>query len=166
MTIAAELARQTKRIERIMVQGSFVDEVPLKIHERQMDRGGVHEWHPAFISYLRSAGVCFCEIDDPEWIARFGANAHLCDRRPASGKFRSPTYHMHPHRLKRALRKLRGLDKAAFEACYPVLARGLTWEQCRARIDTTRIARGEAALLDIEWAALVISGLSLLEASY
>jgi hypothetical protein len=65
---------------------------------------------------------------------------------------------MHPHRLKRALRQVRLMSKAAFEVVYPVIARGMTWEACRARIASDRFARGETPYTDEEWTAVLKLG--------
>lgn len=164
--IAAELMRQQQRTNYALRQGSYVAEVPIRIHERELDHGGALEWHPAFVRYLTSAGVCFCPVDEPNWIERFGPDYHFCDRRVRSDRFRQPNFRMHPHRLKRALRQVRLISKAAFEVVYPVIARGLSWEQCRARIAADRTARGDEPYTDTEWACLVISGLDLVSSSY
>lgn len=165
MTIATELARQGRLVDRLLNQGTFVEEVPLRLHDRSIDAGGAPEWHPTFVRYLASSGVCFCR-DDPEWIAEHGADYHVCDKRLRTDRFRSPNHRMHPHRLKRALRQLRVLSKPAFEVVYPVLARGMTWDACRARIASDRTRRGETPHTDIEWAALIVSGLDLVASSY
>lgn len=164
--IAAELAHQQQRTNYALRQGAFVAEVPIRIHERELDSGGDLEWHVGFVRYLTSAGVCFCRVLDEEWIERHGPDFHVCDRRRRPDRFRAPNYRMHPHRLKRALRQLRGLSKPAFEVVYPVIARGMTWEQCRARIALDRFARGEEPYTDHEWVCLVISGLDLLSSSF
>lgn len=159
--LAAEADRLNQRIERVRwgERQQFVSEVPLRLHERGPDLGhglGGPAFHPRFEAWLRDAGVCFCDATWPDGAPR----NHACDRRfkdrPAG--FRGSRFENHPRRLKRALRQLRLIAPAEFDAIYLMIARNQSWPQAMERINSGRFTRGHEPYSASEFMVLTIAG--------
>ena len=158
MSLAAEVGRLERRVNMIRWDNreGFAASVPLDLHSRDIDGGGAPELHPAFVAYLRDAGVCFCEATWPDGKPR----EHSCDRRftKAPAKVRGSNHRQHPRRLKRAFRQLRLIAPLEFNAVYLILARGRSWWQAMEEINASRLARGEDQFTQQEFAILTIAG--------
>ena len=178
--IAEEYRRVARNAERMLSHGSYVDEVPFRLHSREVDgrtSGGAplrmharsesrashdglggHALTPEFERYLRAAGVCFCEPDAE------GETYHVCSRSARADSLRSGR--SHPTRLKRALQRLRRASPASFDIIFPVVARGQTWEQVKVRVNQGRTIRGQEPYSDRDFSVHVVAGLDLLAAIF
>lgn len=164
----AEVARLNEHLRRMMWHGRLSVEVPLRLHEHGVDQGhglGGPPLSAQLISFLRDAGVCFCEpIEVMEGKTAYMQMRHTCDRRfrDAPARFRAANPQSHPRRLKRALRQLRLMAPVEFDIVYLMVARGMAWQDVRERINTGRAASGQEELSVEDFMVLMIAGASKL----
>lgn len=172
MDTVSELAAEAKRLNGKIARvrwgdpNLFSNEVPLRIHEKGTGAGhglGGPALHPKFISYLKDAGVCFCEPD-----AMGVERPHICDRRFAEtpARFRESKFQNHPRRLRRALRQLRLIAPQEFDPVYLMLARGRSWHQAFDEINTGRLARGNPPHTESDFLVLTMAGFDKLTACF
>jgi len=161
-----ELATEAQRLNQKIVRlrwgegnAAFINEVPLRMHERGTDSGhglGGPAFHPKLLAYLKDAGVCLCDETWPDGRPR----THSCDRRfkDAPVQLRPSKFQNHPRRLKRALRQLRLISPVEFDPIYLMIARGRTWHEARDQINTTRLTRGQDPHSEADFTVLTIAG--------
>lgn len=164
--LTSEAKRLNGEIFRITYSGTYVGEVPMRLHEPGTDAGhglGGPPLHPKLIAYLRDAGVCFCE-PWPDGSPR----PHACDRRfeDAPARFRPSAKQSHPRRLKRALRQLRLIAPLEFDPVYLMLARGRSWHQALDEINARLIAAQRPPYSEADFAILCIAGFDKLTACW
>jgi hypothetical protein len=172
-SIGDEFNRIENATRLMLSQSSFVAEIPIRIHERELDTGGVMEWHHEFEQFLQAAGVCFCELGNPEWrdhegktwLERFGNN-HICDRDERQARFRASRRQANPRRLKSALRHLRRISPAAFDIIFPIIARGQSHYEVITRVNDGRELRGQVPYSPRDYTVHWYAGLDLLNAIY
>ena len=152
--LSGELLKLQRGLSRIVAQSSAVDEVPIRIHSREIDAGGAPEWHPEFLKYLEWSCNCTGSAHDPTCPAL----------RPT--RYRASNHKMHRHRLQRALRQLRIIAPAECDIVTLIVKHGLTYEQARDRINEGRNRRSQKSYSHDEFLILTIAGCSKLIASY
>lgn len=168
--LAAESARITKDLGRIMQQTSIVSEAPLRMTIRDIDAGGAPELSPALLKFIGS--VCSC--GRPAQCApgcraeRFDEHLSACE--PAcptmTGRFRKSDHKSKPDRLKRAMRSVRRLNPKAYDLLYLVLALGWSFESACSKVNATKVSRGEQEHSPADFAILWVSGASMLTSAF
>ena len=152
--ITAEMAKLQKGITRIVAQSSANDEVPMRIHSRDIADDGSPAFHKDFLAYL-------------EFTCRCPESGHLdgCGAlRPP--RFRTSNHKMHRHRLQRALRQLRFIAPAECDIATLIVKHGLSYDQARVRINEERNRRSQPSYGHDEFFVLTIAACSKLIASY
>ena len=165
--LAAEAKRLNKELARLTYKGSYVAEIPMRLHEPGTDAGhglGGPPLHPKLIAYLRDAGVCFCDETWPDGKPR----PHACDRRfeNAPARFRPSMKQTHPRRLKRALRQLRLIAPLEFDPVYLMLARGRSWTEAMTDINERLVAAQRPPYTETDFTLLCIAGFDKLTACW
>lgn len=172
-----ELATEAQRLARdlsfSMRPGEAVDEIPLRLHSREVDAGGAPELHPAFLRYLGNASICTCgraAVCAPNChYNRDRVLGHLDGCEPAclpSTRFHASRHKSSPTRMKRALRTIRALNPKAYDFCFLIVARGYSFEQAAAKINESNFQRGLPERSTAEFAVLWVSGAGMLSAAY
>jgi hypothetical protein len=173
MTLTPEIKRLNGDLTRVLYKDSSAAEVPLRMHDHGTDSGhglGGPPFHPKLVSYLKSAGVCFCE---PQEVAGRMTLRHYCDRRyresrfDARAKLRPSERHGHPHRLKRALRQLQNLvPYDQYHIVYLMVSRGRDWQQTLTQVNDNRARRGDDPLAVLDFEVMMVAGFDLLMAAW
>jgi hypothetical protein len=165
--LAIEASRLNKQIASIMGQAPLSDEVPIRLHSKEVDAGGAPEFSQAFLRYI-DRDVCTCgrsAICSPN--CRFNQDhilGHLSDCEPAcraDTRFHASTHKNHPNRMKKALRSLRRLNPKVYDFAYLILALHMTFEQAAVRVNETKLARGESEISHAEFAVMWLSAASM-----
>jgi hypothetical protein len=133
-------------------------EAPYRLHDRGTDSGhglGGPPLSQPFIAYIGQ--LCTCgrkrDEDDP--------NDHGCS--PAGAVFFRPSDRKsHPRRLKRALRKLRSIAPAEYDAVFLMTLRDFTWHEARERINAGRVLHRQHPYSEAEFVILTVAGTSKL----
>lgn len=157
--MTAALATEVKRLNKSLgfmhqEAPSVVAEVPVRIHSYGTDDGHGLGGPPLSEELIRYIGqICHCgrkrDESDPD---DYGCSAtpltrfHVSDRKS------------HPQRMKRALRRLRDIAPAEWDAVYLIVHRGYSWHAARDRINDTRRVRSQPEYDDTEFMVLTIAG--------
>ena len=166
MTIAAQVKKLNLDLARIRWgdPDAYAASVPLRLHEHNLDAGGAPALAPAFLAWLRDQGVCTCE---PTESNGYMVMHHWCDRKIDSPRsLRHGQGKMHARRLNRALRQVRLIAPAEFDALFLVVARGRTPDQAREQVNAGRLARGLEPWEEYEFTVLLIAGAGKLVSAY
>jgi hypothetical protein len=162
MTLTAEMTHLRRESRYMLTSGTSVaSEAPLDIHVRAVDSGGAPEWHPDFERWLIDVGVCFCAPptrDDPR--------PHRYPCVFVEAKLRPPTNHAHKRRLMRAFRQLRDIDPTAYDIVWLLVGRHMKWPDVMAKINDSRLTRGQEPFEEYEMSVFAISGMSLLSTAF
>lgn len=167
MTLAAEVRSLNRGLARMRWgdPDAYAASVPLRLHQRELDGGGGPDLAPQFIAWLADAGVCMCE---PRESDGYMVMRHYCDRKvlERGPKFRIGAPRMHARRLNRALRQLRLIAPAEYDALFLVFARGYTATQAQEKINGGRLERGQDPYTDDDFAILLVAGAGKLTAAW
>jgi hypothetical protein len=158
-----EIRRIGRNMQHVLRQSAYSDEVPIRIHERGPDDGhglGGPAFHPRFLSWLQSSGVCLCDERDEEGQRR--GHRPECNRNGALPRLGRPNRRSNPRRLNKALRRLRNLSPETFPIVRLTISHGYRLPSAWAAVNESRYRRGEEPYTNEELSALTIAGFDLL----
>ncbi len=171
--LMAEGLRVNRLVERTLRQATIVEEVPLRLHSRDIDSGGAPEFHPAFMRLLEQ-GVCTCgrpaecapgcRFINDRFLGHLDACQPACPR--DDHRFHQSIHKNNPNRLNRTFRQLRRLNPKAYDLVFLIVGRGYSWENATAKLRADDISRGHEPRTDLEFGVLYISGASMLVGSF
>lgn len=168
--VAVELTRLERGLARITMSTNEWLEVPQKLHSYETDAGGAPELHPELVRFIGQICSCgrqgVCAVGC-RW-SRDSSAKHLPDCDPGCPTERMHTSRHHPdrHRLKRALRQLRAIAPAEFDAVNLIVTRKLSPEAARQQINAGRNARSQPSYSPQDFLILMIAGTDKLIAAF
>jgi len=154
-TLASEVVRLNRDLSRMnQYHDGVVAEAPMRLHDHGTDAGhglGGPPLSAPFIAYI--GAICACgrkaNQTDPD--------DHGCSA-AGTAFFRPSDRKGHPRRLKRALRKLRDIAPAEYDAVFLMTMRGHSWHAARERINVGRVVRHQAPYSEADFVILTIAG--------